>query len=75
MKHIWKISVAAAILGTCFAGGGLASPSIKILMNNKLVASEVSPVISNNRVLVPISVITKELHIPTAWEKIKNCFY
>ena len=69
MKHIWKIGVATAILGTCFAGGVLASPSIKILINNKFVASDASPVISNNRVLVPISLITKELHIPTTWDQ------
>ena len=69
MKKVVKICVATALLSTFFAGGVLASTSIKILINNKKVSSDASPIISNNRVLVPISLISKELHIPITWDQ------
>lgn len=44
-----------------------AEEDIKININGKLISTESSPVIRNGRVLVPISVITKELGYKTEW--------
>ena len=54
-------------LSTSFAEEG-----IKININGKVISTESSPVIRNGRVLVPISVITKELGYKTEWNNISK---
>ncbi|MBD7969436.1 copper amine oxidase N-terminal domain-containing protein [Paenibacillus gallinarum] len=53
-----------SIIGLAFAKG-----SIKIVVNDQIITSDVAPQMVNNRVMVPISVISKALGANVNWDQ------
>ena len=54
----------SSIIGLAFAKG-----SIKIVVNDQIITSDVAPQMVNNRVMVPISVISKALGTNVNWDQ------
>ena len=70
MKKKWFIScIAGALLLGAVGGGVLANNQVKIVVNGQDVVSDVAPFMRDNRVMVPISVVSRALGASVGWDQ------
>ncbi|MGE7828873.1 copper amine oxidase N-terminal domain-containing protein [Paenibacillus sp. NPDC093718] len=70
MKKKLIISLFAIVIAlTATVGMAFAKGTIKIVVNGKQIKTDVAPQMSNNRVMVPISVISKALGANVSWDQ------
>ncbi|MGC6590326.1 copper amine oxidase N-terminal domain-containing protein [Paenibacillus sp. Dod16] len=70
MKKKLIISLFAIVIAlTATVGMAFAKGTIKIVVNGKQIKTDVAPQMSNNRVMVPISFISKELGANVSWDQ------
>ncbi|MBU5347975.1 copper amine oxidase N-terminal domain-containing protein [Paenibacillus lautus] len=70
MKKKLLISLFAIIIAlTTAVGMAFAKGAIKIVVNGEEIKSDVAPQMSNNRVMVPISFISKALDANVSWDQ------
>ena len=73
MKKKIILSVSLSLLLVLgITGAVFASGNVKLIINGKSIATDVSPKVVNGRVLVPISTVSKELHSVVQWDAAKN---
>ncbi|MDD2498147.1 MAG: copper amine oxidase N-terminal domain-containing protein [Desulfitobacteriaceae bacterium] len=72
MKRHLNTIIIVAILFMVISAGVFASGQINLFINGKEVKSDVSPKITNGRVLVPIRVISEELGAEVTWDDKKQ---
>ncbi|RXZ79456.1 copper amine oxidase N-terminal domain-containing protein [Paenibacillaceae bacterium] len=64
LSMICMLLVGSALFGVAYASG-----KITILVNGKVISSDVAPRMINNRVMVPISFISKALGANVGWDQ------
>lgn len=69
MKKLITLTLALAMCLCMFSFVGLAEENIKIVINGEEVSSDVAPVMLNDRVMVPIRVISETLNCDVAWDE------
>ena len=69
MKKKLVISLFAIVIALTAAVGIFAKGAIKIVVNGEQIKSDVAPQMSNNRVMVPISFISKALGANVTWDE------
>lgn len=70
MKKKLLISLFAIVIAlTAAVGMAFAKGAIKIVVNGEQIKSDVAPQMSNNRVMVPISFISKALGANVSWDQ------
>lgn len=70
-KRVWLLGIALALVFATFwaAGSGLAEPPIRLMINGRLIHSDVAPLVVSGRVLVPLRTVAEELGAEVAYDE------
>ncbi|MGI5840036.1 MAG: copper amine oxidase N-terminal domain-containing protein [bacterium] len=72
MKKLTLTTAIAVILLLCLAAAAFANPAVTLLLNGEAVVTDVPPLLTGGRVMVPLRVIAEAFGAAVAWEEETN---